>query len=76
MRPISDGWRTSRRFSALVRELIATGSVVASLAATPLSAQKADTVALRNGDRIVGEIKSLDQGALTYKTDDVGTLTI
>lgn len=31
---------------------------------------------LRNGDRIVGEIKTLDRGALTYKTDDVGTLTI
>jgi hypothetical protein len=52
------------------------GCVVAWLAATPLSAQKADTVTLRNGDRIVGEIKTLDHGALTYKTDDVGTLTI
>lgn len=46
------------------------------LTATPLFAQKVDTVTLRNGDRIVGEIKSLDQGALTYRTDDVGTLTI
>ena len=62
--------------SALVRALIATGSVVASLAATPLSAQKVDTVVIRNGDRIVGEIKALDRGALTYKTDDVGILTI
>ncbi|HEV2672507.1 MAG TPA: DUF481 domain-containing protein [Gemmatimonadales bacterium] len=49
---------------------------MASLAAQPLSAQKVDTVVIRNGDRIVGEIKALDHGALTYKTDDVGTLTI
>jgi len=63
-------------YSALVRELIATGSVVASLAASPLSAQKVDTLVIRNGDRIVGEIKALDRGALTYKTDDVGILTI
>jgi hypothetical protein len=52
------------------------GCVVAWLAAIPLSAQKVDTVTLRNGDRIVGEIKTLDHGALTYKTNDVGTLTI
>jgi len=45
-------------------------------AATPLSAQKADTVVLRNGDRIVGEIKSVERGALSYKTDDMGTLAI
>jgi len=63
-------------YSALVRELIATGSVVAFLAASPLSAQKVDTLVIRNGDRIVGEIKALDRGALTYKTDDVGILTI
>ena len=44
--------------------------------AAPVSAQKADTVVLHNGDRMVGEIKSLDHGALTYKTDDIGTLTI
>ncbi|HWC75428.1 MAG TPA: DUF481 domain-containing protein [Gemmatimonadales bacterium] len=41
-----------------------------------MCAQKVDTVVIRNGDRIVGEIKALDRGALTYKTDDVGTLTI
>lgn len=46
------------------------------LAARPLCAQKVDTVMMRNGDRIIGEIKTLDHGALTYKTDDVGTLLI
>jgi hypothetical protein len=65
-----------RRRLLRVSKLIAAGGLAACVAATPLSAQKVDTVNLRNGDRIVGEIKSLDQGALTYKTDDVGTLTI
>ena len=46
------------------------------LAARPLSAQKVDTVMMRNGDRIIGEIKTLDHGTLTYKTDDVGTVMI
>ena len=50
--------------------------MAAWFATSPLHAQKVDTVVIRNGDRIVGEIKSLDRGALTYKTDDVGTLTI
>src|SRR5262245_10103719 len=52
------------------------GVLGAWLAATPLAAQKVDTVVIRNGDRITGEIKSLDHGALTYKTDDVGTVMI
>ena len=31
---------------------------------------------MRNGDRIIGEIKTLDHGTLTYKTDDIGTVMI
>ncbi len=61
---------------SLLRQLIAIGGIAAWFAASPLCAQKVDTVVIRNGDRIVGEIKSLDHGTLTYKTDDVGTLTI
>lgn len=49
---------------------------IALLGAPTLYAQKADTVVLRNGDRVVGEIKSLDRDVLTYKTDDMGTLSI
>lgn len=48
----------------------------ALLWAAPLNAQKADTVILRNGDRIVGELKALDRGAVSYLTDDMGTLAI
>jgi hypothetical protein len=39
-------------------------------------AQKTDVVTLANGDRITGEISSLDRGRLEFKTDDAGTLTL
>jgi len=41
-----------------------------------LCADKTDTVVLKNGDRITGEIRSLTNGLLTYKTDDIGTLSV
>ena len=58
--------------------LAALAATIVGVAAAlrPVSAQKADTVVLRNGDRIVGEIKYVDRGALSYKTDDMATLTI
>jgi putative salt-induced outer membrane protein YdiY len=61
-----------------VRATLAAFAVALAAVAAPLSlsAQKADTVVLRNGDRIVGEIKFVDRGALSYKTDDMGTLAI
>lgn len=39
-------------------------------------AEKTDVIVLRNGDRVTGEIMSLGNGLLTYKTNDMGTLTI
>ncbi len=50
--------------------------VAALLWVPPLTAQKVDTVVLRNGDRITGELKNLDRGSIMYKTDDMGTLAI
>jgi Protein of unknown function, DUF481 len=46
------------------------------LGAGAAEAQKADSVYLRNGDRITGEVKSLRRGLLSYSTDDLGTITI
>src|SRR5574341_675910 len=47
------------------------------LLCTPLAlAQKTDIVVLRNGDRITGEVKSLRNAKLQFKTDDAGTLYI
>lgn len=44
--------------------------------ASPLLAQKTDKLILKRGDEITGEVKELDRGKLSYKTDDMGTLSI
>jgi len=44
--------------------------------ATAWSAPKVDLLILPNGDRITGEVKDLDLGTLTFKTDDMGTLKV
>src|SRR3982750_3261284 len=41
-----------------------------------VEAQKTDSVSIRNGDRITGEVKSLSRGLLKYSTDDLGTVYI
>jgi hypothetical protein len=40
------------------------------------SGQKTDSVWIRNGDRITGEVKSLSRGLLKYSTADLGTISI
>jgi len=46
-------------------------------AASPAqAAPRTDIVILMNGDRITGEVKSLEQGKLEFKTDAAGTLYI
>jgi len=42
----------------------------------PAIAQKTDIVTLANGDRITGEVSTLNRGRLEYKTDDQGTIYI
>ena len=44
--------------------------------ATPAFSEKTDIVMLTNGDKITGEVKSLQYGKLNFKTDDMGTLSI
>ena len=39
-------------------------------------AQKTDSVWIRNGDRITGEVKSMSRALLKYSTDDLGTISI
>src|SRR5918994_681074 len=46
------------------------------LAVGRAEAQKTDSVWIRNGDRITGEVKSLTRGLLKYSTDDLGTISI
>ncbi len=50
--------------------------VCLSLAAVPAHAAYTDTIVLKNGDRIRGEVKSLQQGQLKYKTDGMSTIYV
>ena len=63
----------------MARGWIAVAAIVAGalLAWGPTAqAAKVDTLTLRNGDRITGEIKTLSRGRLSYGTDDAGTLSV
>jgi hypothetical protein len=46
------------------------------LGARVAEAQKTDSVWIRNGDRITGQVKSLSRALLKYLTDDLGTIYI
>lgn len=46
------------------------------LGAAAGAAPKTDVVALRNGDRLTGEVQQLERGRLSLKTDDLGTVEI
>ena len=47
-----------------------------ALVGTAHAAPKTDVVTFVNGDRLTGEIKSLEQGKLKFKTDAAGTIEI
>src|SRR4029450_8620140 len=50
--------------------------VLVLLSARAVGAQKTDSVWIRNGDRITGEVKALSRALLKYSTDDLGTIYI
>jgi len=61
--------------------LITTLPIVAPLlllafAAPARAAEKVDVVVLRNGSRVIGEVRSMQKSRLELKTDDMGTLQI
>ncbi len=40
------------------------------------AAPKTDILVFRNGDRLTGEVKSLERGQLSFKTDATGTISV
>jgi hypothetical protein len=56
--------------------LLALATACLLAGASPLFAQKTDKLVLKRGDEITGEVKELNRGKLSYKTDDMGTLSI
>jgi hypothetical protein len=51
-------------------------SLAAALSPFPAAAAKTDVIVMKNGDRLTGEVRKLERGYLTYKTDDMGTLSV
>jgi hypothetical protein len=47
-----------------------------ALSGPVLAAPKTDILLFKNGDRLTGEVKSLERGKLTFKTDATGTISI
>jgi hypothetical protein len=62
----------------VLRRLLLAALVAAAAAAgaPAAAAPKVDVVVLRNGSRIVGEIRSMTKSRLELRTDDMGTLQI
>lgn len=52
------------------------GSLMLFIVPSLCIAQRTDLLVLKNGNHINGEIKKLEYGQLTYKTDDAGTITV
>lgn len=65
---VAKGGRTLRGLLTLAALL--------AIAPVALARDKIDVITMDNGDRITGEIKSLQQGVLTVSTDNLGTLSI
>jgi len=63
-------------FSAAISRLIPI-LILTIAACMPAGArEKSDTIVLKNGNRINGEIRKLDRGLLTFKTDSMSTVEI
>ncbi len=60
----------------LIRSVLATTLMAAATTAVLEARPKTDVVILANGDHITGEIKKLERGKLSLKTDWMGTLQI
>ena len=62
------------RLACVLVAIVAVATICGPTAAT--AAPKTDVVVLRNGDRITGEIKSLDYNLLKVSTDTMGTIYV
>ena len=68
--------RTRRPYFALAPLLLLLWSAIICGLAWGYARDKTDVVTLRNGDRLSGDIVSLEFGILTLKTDNMSTLSI
>jgi hypothetical protein len=63
-----------RPIRARIARLVAVAAL--ALCVSSVQAEKNDVVTMKNGDRLTGEVKSLDRGELSLSTDHLGTVSI
>ncbi|MCI0516982.1 MAG: DUF481 domain-containing protein [Woeseiaceae bacterium] len=63
-------------FTTGQRLMIAASLAMALLATRAAADEDTDVVVFKNGDRLTGEMKSLDRGRLSFETDPTGTIDI
>lgn len=62
--------------TVLLGVLLAAPMLLGALSAQAANRDNTDVITLKNGDRVTGEIESLEYGLLRLSTDDMGTLNI
>jgi putative salt-induced outer membrane protein YdiY len=69
-------WSHERHRTSAIRCAVI-AAILLGFGTDPAAAQaKTDVIELRNGDRITCEIRKLERGKLTVKTDGIGTIAI
>jgi len=64
------------RRTVLLGVLLAAPLLLCGLSAQAADRDNTDVITLKNGDRVTGEIESLEYGLLKLSTDDMGTINI
>jgi hypothetical protein len=62
--------------TVLLSALLAAPLLLGAIPAQAADRDNTDVITLKNGDRVTGEIESLEYGLLRLSTDDMGTLNI
>jgi len=69
--------RSPARLAACLARLVLASAIVAGLVFTSVaSAAKSDIILFKNGDRLTGEVKTLDRGKVSFDTDATGVIKI
>jgi putative salt-induced outer membrane protein YdiY len=74
--PVTSAAGPCRRLAVRLAGLMLGATGLLALASPAVAAPKTDILVFKNGDRLTGEVKSLERGKLDFKTDATGTISI
>lgn len=66
----------SERRAPRLRSMLVLGVAAFGMAGSVLAAPRTDILVFVNGDRLTGEVKGLERGQLSFKTDATGTISV